>query len=64
MIHCIAGAIMACSNYAGIYIDGPLASAYKAPVSPAWNYALYAVPLQQPQILILPGRFPVTVRRG
>jgi hypothetical protein len=59
MLHCIAGAIMACSNYAGIYIDGPLGSNYKAPVTPAFNYALYAVPLQQP----MPVFFPVT-RRG
>jgi hypothetical protein len=48
---------MACTNYAGIYIDGPLASAYKVPTSPAYTYAIYAVPIQQPpQILIFPRR--------
>lgn len=57
MMHCIIGAIMACTNYAGIYIDGPLASAYKVPTSPAYTYAIYAVPIQQPpQILIFPRR--------
>jgi hypothetical protein len=59
MIHCIVGAIMACHNYAGIYVDGPLGYARSAPASPAYSYALYAVPLQQPAF---PAAFPV--RRG
>lgn len=57
MMSCIVGAIMLCGSPSYHYIDGPLASARAAPVSPAWNYALYAVPLQQPPtILILPRR--------
>lgn len=62
MIHCIVGAIMACHNYAGIYIDGPLGYVQRASVAPAYNYAVYAVPLQQRPPF--PAVFGVPVRRG
>lgn len=55
---CIAGAILlACSKTAAIHVDGPLHYAASYPAAGAWNYAVYAVPLQAPpQVILLPRR--------
>jgi hypothetical protein len=58
MMSCIVGAIIsACSHSASMQIDGPLATARSYPAAGAWNYAVYAVPLQQ-----MPPIFVVTRR--
>lgn len=58
MMSCIVGAVIAaCTHTAEMHIDGPLASARSFQSAGAWNYAVYAVPLQQ-----MPPIFVVTRR--
>jgi len=53
MLHCIVGALLACSSSAAVHIPGKLAYAPAVHSQAAWNYAAtYQVPtLGQPPLM-------------